>query len=179
MHLQQTDADEQVRPILEDMQSRIQSIAMIHEKLYQTESFSEIDMKEYIQDFTQMVESTYGSEQQEITMKENLDSFTLDITKAVPLGLILNELLNNAYKHGFPDDAQSVGELHIKMKKQNGTAVMQVMDNGTGLPDDFSFEKQQSLGITLIKTLTDQLGGKVEVVPGENTTFQVTFPITS
>lgn len=178
MHLQQADADEQVRPILEDMQSRIKSIAMIHEKLYQTDSFSEVDMKEYVEDFTQMVESTYGSEQQEITMKENLESFTLDITRAVPLGLILNELLNNAYKHGFPD-SKSVGELRITMEKQNGTAMMRVADNGTGLPDDFSFDKQQSLGITLVKTLTDQLNGKVEVVPGANTTFQVTFPVTS
>ncbi len=178
MHLQQADADEQVRPILEDMQARIQSIAMIHEKLYQTDSFSEIDMKEYVKEFTQMVESTYGSEQQEVEMKENLESFTLDITKAVPLGLILNELLNNAYKHGFPDSG-SVGELRITMEKQNGTAMMQVADNGTGLPDDFSFENQQSLGISLIKTLTDQLDGRVEVVPGANTTFQVTFPITS
>ncbi len=178
MHLQQAEADEQVRPILEDMQSRIQSIAMIHEKLYQTDSFSEIDMKEYVEDFTQMVESTYGSKQQEVEMKENLESFTLDITKAVPLGLILNELLNNAYKHGFPD-SKSVGELRIKMERQNGTAMLQVTDNGAGLPDDFSFDNKQSLGITLVKTLTDQLGGEVEVVPGAHTTFQVTFPITS
>jgi PAS domain S-box-containing protein len=175
LHLQQMEADKQLHPVLEDMQSRIKSIAMIHEKLYQTDSFSEIDMKEYVQDFTQMVENTYSSKQQKIEMKENLESFTLDITRAVPLGLILNELLNNAFKHGFSDTHN--GEIRIILKKGPKEILLSVEDNGHPLPDDFSLENSGSLGMTLIKTLSSQLDGTIDISQDEWTTFKITFPI--
>jgi len=176
LELQKNEASDGVRSILQDTQSRIHSIAMIHEKLYKTETLSEIDIREYIGDFTKMIANSFNSDQKDITITKEVQSFTLDITKAVPVGLILNELLNNAYKHGF-SDAES-GELRITLRKEDEESVLRVADNGKGLPDDFSLTDQQSLGMTLIQTLTNQLEGELEIF-SENgwTSFQVTFPI--
>jgi len=177
LELQKNEANDEVKPILQDTQSRIHSIAMIHEKLYQTETLSDIDIKEYIEDFTSMVANSFGLDQKAITISQEVQSFSLDITTAVPIGLILNELLNNAYKHGFSDTQH--GELRISLTKENGTVTLRVSDNGRGLPDDFSLDRdQQSLGMTLIQTLTKQLEGKFDISSNDEwTSFQVTFPI--
>lgn len=176
IELQKNEAGDEVRPILQDTQSRIHSIAMIHEKLYQTETLSDIDIQEYIGDFADMVTNSFGSDQKNITITQEVQSFSLDITKAVPIGLILNELLNNAYKHGFSDLRS--GNLRISLAKENGTGTLRVADDGQGLPDDFSLDDQQSLGMTLIQTLTKQLKGEFEIKPGDEwTTFQVKFPV--
>lgn len=176
LELQKNESGSEVGAILQNTQSRIHSIAMIHEKLYQTETLSDIDIREYIRDFTNMVANSFESDQKEITMTQEVESFKLEITKAVPVGLILNELLNNAYKHGFADAKN--GEIRITLMKENGRGILRVADNGQGLPDDFSFENQQSLGMTLIKTLNKQLEGEFEILPNEEwTVLQVKFPI--
>jgi len=176
LELQKNEGSDELKPILQDTQTRIHSIAMIHEKLYQTETLSDIDIKEYIGDFVAMVASSFGSNQKEINITQEVQSFSLDITKAVPVGLILNELLNNAYKHGFSDTKN--GELRISLTKENETGTLRVADDGEGLPDDFNLDNQQSLGMTLIKTLIKQLEGELEILPDDKwTTFQVTFPL--
>lgn len=176
LELQKNEAGEEVRPILQDTQSRIHSIAMIHEKLYQTKTLSDIDIQEYIGDFTNMIASSFGSDQKDITITQDVQSFSLDITKGVPVGLILNELLNNAYKHGFKGVKK--GELRITLTKESGMGTLRIEDNGQGLPSDFSLDDQQSLGMTLIQTLTQQLEGELEILPNDEwTTFQITFPV--
>lgn len=176
LELQKNEAGDEIKPILQDTQSRIHSIAMIHEKLYQTETLSNIDIKEYIDDFTDMVTNSFVSDQKDITVTQEVQSFSLDITKAVPIGLILNELLNNAYKHGFSNVKE--GELRITLSKENGTGTLRVADDGQSLPDDFSLDDQQSMGMTLIQTLTEQLEGEFEILPGDTwTTFQVKFSL--
>lgn len=174
LHLQKVESDEPVQAILEETQSRIKSIAMIHEKLYQTETLSDIDMKEYIKDFVEIISDTFNSQQKDITINQNMQRFSLDITKAVPLGLIFNELLNNAFRHGFAGSKN--GKLSITLKKQDDSILLCVADNGHGLPEDFDLQNVQSLGMKLVKTLTKQLKGEVEVTRGEWTSFQITFP---
>ncbi|MBN2732240.1 MAG: PAS domain-containing protein [Balneolaceae bacterium] len=177
LELQKNESSDEVRPILQDTQSRIHSIAMIHEKLYQTKTLSDIDMREYIEDFTKMIARSFGSDQKDITITQQIQPFTLEITKAVPVGLILNELLNNAFKHGFANARNGV--IRITLTKENGRGTLRVADNGQGLPDDFSLDNQQSLGMTLIQTLTKQLEGEFEILPGDKwTIFQVKFPVT-
>ncbi|MDZ7689629.1 MAG: histidine kinase dimerization/phosphoacceptor domain -containing protein [Balneolaceae bacterium] len=176
LELQKNEADDEVRHTLQDTQARIHSIALIHEKLYQTETLSDIDIQEYIGDFANMVANSYEADLRDISITQEVQSFSLDITKALPIGLILNELLNNAYKHGFSDVKN--GDLRITLVKENGTGTLRVADNGQGLPDDFNLDNQQSLGMTLIQTLTKQLEGELEIKSGDKwTTFQVKFPL--
>ncbi|TYP93614.1 PAS domain S-box-containing protein [Fodinibius salinus] len=175
LELQKKEADNELKSLLQETQSRIHSIGMIHEKLYQTETLSDIDIKEYIEDFANMIASSFNSEQKDITITKDVQSFNLETTKAVPVGLILNELLNNAYQHGFSDTKS--GELRITFKKEDEEILFRVADNGRGLPDGFSLSNQQSLGMTLIQRLTKQLKGELEVFSEDEwTIFQVTFP---
>lgn len=172
--LQKSETSGETHHILQDTESRIRSIATIHEKLYQTDTFSEVDMKMYIDDFARYVAYSYSSRDKSITIKQNVERIYLDITRAVPLGLIINELLNNAYKHGIAE-AES-GEIVISLEGDGDKYVLRVANSGMRLPADFSFENVDSLGMTLIRNLTLQLQGEFDVDKSEATTFRITFP---
>lgn len=175
LELQKEEAAESLKEIFDDTQSRIRSIAMIHEKLYQTETLSDVDIREYIEDFAEMIANTFNSGQKDITIQKDVERFSLDITKAVPLALIFNELLNNAFKHGFPDKKK--GGITISLRRSNESVLLSVADDGNPLPDDFAIEDTDSLGMTLIKTLTKQLEGEITIVQDKQTTFKIEFPI--
>ncbi|GAA5522882.1 PAS domain-containing protein [Aliifodinibius salicampi] len=174
LELQRYEPVESLDALIDETQSRIKSIAKIHEKLYQSATLSDVNIKEYIEDFSNIISDTFNSEQRAIVITKDLQPLTVDITNAVPLGLVINELLTNAFKHGFSDIHE--GEIRITMEKANEEAMLSVADNGHPLPDDFSLESSSSLGMTLIKTLISQLEGDITISQGEWTTFEVTFP---
>ena len=176
LELQKQESEEAVGAVLEKTQTRIQSIAKIHEKLYQTKDLSNIEIDEYIQEFTTAIFNTYDTSSREISIKTHLEAFKLNIIKAVPLGLIYNELLNNAFKHGFTDKKE--GEIAISLTKENNLATLTVVNDGNTLPNDFSMEEDQSLGMTLVQTLTKQLEGNISFTQNGDTEFKITFPIT-
>jgi len=176
LELQKQESEEAVGEVLEKTQTRIQSIAKIHEKLYQTADLSNIEIDEYIEEFTTVIFNTYNIANREISIKTDLESFKLDILKAVPLGLIYNELLNNAFKHGFADKKE--GEISITLTKEDNLATLTVANDGNTLPDDFSFDESQSLGMTLVQTLTKQLEGNISFTQNGDTVFKITFPVT-
>lgn len=175
LELQKQEPVESVASLIEDTQSRIQSIATIHEKLYQTESLSAINIREYIDDFTDVIAQTFNSGQKDIRITKHLDTCTLDISRAVTLGLIVNELLSNAFKHGFAGREQ--GEIIINFATENEKATLIVADNGNPLPDDFSVEAGGSLGMTLLQTLTGQLEGTIDISQNGWKRFAMSFPI--
>ena len=175
LEMQKQEPVESVPAMIEDTQARVQSIATIHEKLYQSETLSYIDIREYLEDFSELIMNSFNNPERSIELKKDLQSFHLDITKAAPLGLIFNELINNAFKHGFSESCE--GSILINLTKNEHEATLSVADNGKGLPEDFNIEESASLGMTLIKTLSHQLQGKIEVNEGEWTTFHFTFPI--
>ena len=173
--LQKNQSTGEVHHILQDTEFRIQSIAMIHEKLYQTDTFAGVDMKDYIRDFVDIVTQSFSSKHKAIGIDQEVERILLDITRAVPLGLILNELMNNAFKHGFSDTDS--GKVTVMLKRHNERGVLTVTNSGAGLPADFSLDNVRSLGMTLVRTLTEQLNGELDVTQSDVTTFQVTFPI--
>ena len=139
LELQKQESEEAVGSVLEKTQTRIQSIAKIHEKLYQTKDLSNIEIDEYIEEFTTVIFNTYKISDRDISIKTDLESFKLDIIKAVPLGLIYNELLNNAFKHGFTGKNQ--GEVSISLETEDNLATLTVVNDGNTLPDDFSLDE--------------------------------------
>lgn len=175
LELQKQEAEHEVGSVLEKTQTRIQSIAKIHEKLYQTKDLSNINIDEYIEEFTTVIFNAYKVSERDISIQKNLDSFELDIINAVPLALIYNELLNNAFKHGFKNREE--GNICIDLTRDSNQATLRVTNDGNTLPENFSLDKDQSLGMTLVLTLTKQLEGDINFTQNGNTTFEVTFPV--
>ncbi len=167
--------DEQLLDKLKESQSRIQSIAMVHEKLYSSESFSEIAIDKYINDLMGMIVGSMRDLDKDIRIEKDMDSIVLTVSKAIPCGLLLNELITNCYKHAFVD--RDEGIIHISLRENDNQVLIVVSDNGCGLPDDFDAKTQSSLGMTLINTLTKQLEGQLKVTSEQGSCFQIGFEI--
>ena len=159
---------------LKDSQLRVQSIALIHEKLYQSEKLSYIRFDNYIHELLKAIQNMYRKSGA-IEVKTDLTSIALNINQAIPCSLLLNELTVNAYKYAF--DREKGGTIHIQLRKEDDTVRLAVEDDGVGLPDDFSVKSETSLGMSLVKTLVKQLKGELEIEKGKGkgTKFQITF----
>lgn len=161
---------------LRDSQLRLRSIAMIHEKLYQTESLHDIRFDGYLKELVETIQKTYSSEGRNMKATFQLDPITLDVNQVIPCSLIVNEVVVNSYKHAFA--SRGGGQLNISLVDKNPLVELQIADNGEGLPDDFDMENHQSLGMTLIQALSDQLNGSMEFsnrTDREGTLFRIQF----
>ncbi|MBD3615744.1 MAG: PAS domain S-box protein [Gracilimonas sp.] len=165
--------NKETQKFLADGQSRIKSIAIIHELLYQSKSFSKVNLKE---NFLKMIEHTRHAMNSNVKIDVDLDlqNVSININQAIPCSLILNELLTNVYKHAFKNRPHGIIELSLKEK--NEMVEIKIRDDGNGLPGDFNLEKPSSLGLTLIKTITQQLDGHLEYSSDKKgTQFKLTF----
>jgi two-component sensor histidine kinase len=162
LQLRQID-DPRAIEILTDSQSRISAMALVHKTLYQPKKQSSIYLKEYIQELAASIFESYGVIPELITLKTSMDPISMDIDTVMPIGLIINELVANSIKYAFPKD--QAGEIEIVLaKKKNGDYLIQVSDNGIGLPDNFDPRETSSLGLQLVINLTEnQLMGEIEV----------------
>lgn len=143
---------------LQESQLRVQSIALVHEKLYQSESLSYIHFDKYIQELLQAVSSTYLSHNSDIKITTDLESIVLNINQAIPCSLLLNELVSNALKHAF--DEKGKGCIEISMIQSDNQIMLKVKDDGKGFPGTKTDSK--SMGMSLIDTLCKQIDGRLE-----------------
>jgi len=163
--------DEESLQIFNDSQDRIRSMALVHEKLYQSSDFSSIDFSEYVHD---LVSSIHQPKLTNIETDIDVENIVIDINKAVPCGLIINELITNAFKHAFPNNQE--GKIKITMKLDDTeTYILVISDNGIGLPDDLDFRNTKSLGLQLVTGLVRQLQGNVDVDRTTGTKFTIIF----
>ncbi len=171
--------DESIRMMVKESQNRLKSMALVHEKLYQNEDLSKINFKNYIQDLAEYIHTSYSDPSTNVKINTNAQNQNFDIATAVPCGLILNELLTNVYKYAFVD--RNEGTIDIHFNKSGKYFMIQVSDNGVGLQKPINFDQPTTMGYTLLKSLTTQLKGTLEVK--NNTTgglsVIVTFPDTS
>lgn len=174
IELQKDEVDAELKPSFRNVQSRIKSIALIHEKLYENTIFSEVELADYLEELSGMISHTYHSRQNRVEIQLDLEDVKVDMTTAVPVGLICNELINNSFKHAFTHTHK--GTVTIGLREQNGFVEVVVSDDGDGLPDDFDMDEAQSLGVTLLQVLTQQIDGKLSVESSPDTTFRLTFP---
>ncbi len=166
--------DDSVVNTLRDSQLRVQTIAMIHEKLYQTEALADIGFDRYLKELVQAISSTYSSEDSPVDIIYNIDSCSLNLDQAIPCSLIVNEIIVNCYKHAFSSSKK--GQIELGLEYDNAELQIEISDNGDGLPEDFDIREQQSLGLTLIQTLADQLDGEIVFLSDDNgTTFRLAF----
>ena len=166
--------DQNVIDSLTDSQNRVKSIALVHEKLYQSKSLDQIEYGDYLNKIVNHLFDTYNVPLSRIACIVHAENIFVDINQAVPCSLIINEMLTNSLKYAFPDGAK--GEIAIDFTTDGKNYMLRYHDNGTGIPEEISFERTESLGMKLIYGLTQQLNGTVELRRGEGTTFVVTFP---
>lgn len=165
--------DEKTKSVLNDSQLRIQSMAIVHEMLYQSENFIDISFDTYVNKLITTMQNTLPFDHQHIDIEIDAADVSMDINQAIPCAILVNELLTNAYKHAFAD--KKSGTIWISLRETEDQIVVEVRDNGVGLPKDFSIEDQTSIGMNLIQNLTQQLNGELDIEAKDGTCFRVSF----
>jgi PAS domain S-box-containing protein len=162
------------RELFEASQSRLQSMALIHEKLYKSSNMADIDFKGYIESLGARLVAAAAAPGSQITLETEIKTSPLGIDVAVPCGLISNELISNSLKHAFP--GQNEGVIGISFASDNHEFELVVRDDGVGLPDNLDPENAPTLGLRLVNTLVQQLHGHMKVNNAVGTEFRIRFP---
>ena len=165
--------DEHSNNMLRDIQNRIKTMALIHEKLYQSKDFSKIDFEDYIKRLVRSVMQSYNNKRIKIDIHVKNISLPIDI--AVPFGLIINELFTNCIKYAFCDREE--GEIIINFSLKENKYFFYMKDNGCGLPPNFLIEKVETLGLKLVRTLVQQIFGQIEIKNNDGTEVIITFSL--
>ena len=157
-----------------ESQQRIRSMALVHEKLYQSKDLSRIDFSKYIENLIMFLFHSYRVNSDQVRIQTEVQDVLLDINSAIPCGLIINELVMNALKHAFPGGRK--GEITISLQASgDGTSILSVGDNGVGFPAGLDFHKTDTLGMQLVTMLVDQLDGTISMERKLGTRFEVVF----
>ena len=167
--------DQHVLEMFKESQHRVESMALVHERLYRADDSRRIDMADYTHTLASHLFVSYGNRAEPITLALNVeDNLTLGIDTAIPCGLIIHELVTNALKHAFSDGRK--GEVRLSMAVNDaGQYTLVVSDNGIGFPTDLDFRNTESLGLQLVTTLTEQLEGTIALESNGGTTFTIAF----
>lgn len=168
--------DEHARQVLEDGKERIQAIALIHHRLYQNEVLSYITMQDYLPDLISQLKRTYVSDDKQIQTNIETNEVRISMDTAVPLGLIVCEMITNSYKHAF--QGRDTGEIKVELKPSSKASYFEltIEDNGIGIKEGINFPQEGSLGAEIITALSEQLNGELFMTSSENgTKFKLIF----
>ncbi len=173
MQLQAMESEsEHLSNKLHDSQLRIQSMASIHELLYDTESFTELNFTKQIKKLVTTIDETLRTDTK-VDINYELENATLNVNQAIPAALIVNELVTNAFKHAFKQRAK--GTINITLKTNHQVVTLTIADNGVGLPDDFDIHQPATLGMRIIQTLCEQLNASIEYQRDNGSKFILQF----
>ena len=171
-------SDSKVDELVKETGSRIQAMAIVHKKLYQSKDLSHINVNEYLEELGNLLIQTYNTSPGNVSLVLEIENISILIDTAIPLGLVLNELMSNTLKYAFPEGEK--GEIKIKLfKKDSGGFKFIFSDNGIGVSHTFDF-KQQTLGFKMILGIAEQqMGGKVNFKNTEGLTCHIDFAETA
>jgi PAS domain S-box-containing protein len=155
-----------------NVQDRVKSMALIHDNLYKSEDLSSIQFKEYVQTLISQLFATHSELSKNIKLVTDIFDVTFNMETAIPLGLIISEIVTNSLKHAFPD---SKGKISISLHTKGEETELIVKDNGVGVPKDFDIKKPEKLGLQLLNTLVEQLEGTIKLDRNHGTEFKITF----
>lgn len=174
LELQSFSAEnDSAKRILQDSQMRVNSIAMVHEKLYKSEDFSEVDINQYFNELAGIIHKTMKQGDTKVDIQLDIDAVHLPITQAIPCGLLLNEILSNSFKHAFEDRKEGV--IKICLSQPEDRLLLKIQDDGIGLPNNSEVDINKSMGMTLIKTLAKQLDAKFNFRNDSGAVFEFEF----
>jgi len=165
--------DKTSKNIFKESQNRARSMALIHERLYQSTDLKRINFGDYIRTLSRELFRIYVADTGLIELNINVEDIFLDINTAIPLGLIVNELITNSLKHAFTEGMK--GHINVNFHPQDDHYEFIVTDNGIGFPEDLNFQQTDSLGLQLVNSLTSQIGGKIQLKRNNGAEFKITF----
>ncbi len=164
--------DQKVLESIQDSQSRVRAMALVHERIYRSHNISDINLREYLNYLTRQISQFYHTRQFPVTMSVEMEDLVANIDTVIPIGLIMNELISNSLKHAFPDSRK--GTIRIQCTAQEPDILRFIYhDSGVGMPRGLDWKTTESLGLRLINNLVDQLDGSIELEEGEGTTFSI------
>lgn len=167
------NSDKEIKQILTDCTNRIKSMGLIHETLYQYENFSAINFSIYLNSLTNEIKNSYPDASKKIELKLNIDDSELELTMAIPCGLLVTEVLTNIYKHAFI--GRESGSIEICFRKSKANFELSIKDNGVGL-DEAKMKSNTGLGLSLIKAFSTQLNGSFTFINNAGSEFKISFP---
>jgi len=167
--------DQQLKAFFQDSQNRIQSMALIHERLYRSDDLSQIDTQIYFKELTDYLCQTYNTNSQKIEVILDTPPILLEIDKAIPCGLIVNELFTNSLKYAFQNN--DGGTITLTSQQLDQTYNLQIKDTGNGLSPDFDLSRSRSLGLRLVDRLVKQLRGSITMQYDKGMVFLIEFPL--
>ncbi|PKL66666.1 MAG: histidine kinase [Methanobacteriales archaeon HGW-Methanobacteriales-1] len=173
LNLQSNYVEDDFKDILLVTQSRIRSMAMIHSKMYNSNDLTHIHIKNYIDGFLSDLFYLYGVDKTIITLNTDIEDLEMGIDTAIPLGLIINELIINILKHAFPNNQR--GNILISLKTMDDKFILKICDNGVGLPEKIISDYSENLGLQLVNNLVEQIEGSMEISTMNGTEFKIKF----
>ncbi len=165
------DPPSEARNVLVESRNRVISMSLIHNRLYKNNNFTDVNFEQYIAELISEINASYPSISGSVKVTTDIGDVVLNINIAVPCGLILNELLTNCYKHAFTGKGQ--GTIHVSFKQERETYTLSVSDNGIGLAS--GYQEKESLGLSVIEALSEQLNGSFDYSSATGTTFVLKF----
>ncbi|MEP0862218.1 MAG: sensor histidine kinase [Ignavibacterium sp.] len=166
--------DVAVKEMFRESINRIRSMAIIHEYLYRSENQSAIDLSLYIESLADNLLAVYADTKKELMINYKMDSVFTDFDLAIPVGLIVNEIITNSIKHAFIERPK--GKIDISLEKNKSKIKLTIKDDGIGVPVNLDIENSKSLGLQLIKLLVSQLNGDYKIYREDGTTVQIEIP---
>ncbi|MES2514217.1 MAG: sensor histidine kinase [Bacteroidota bacterium] len=165
------DLHEDAKNVLLESRNRVRSMALIHNRLYNSDNLTDVNFEDYARELITEINSSYPAIANSVVINTNINNVSINVNSAIPCGLILNELLTNCFKHAFT--GKSEGQIDVSFVKENEEYKLSVKDNGSGLP--LHYNKKQSLGVTVIEALSEQLDGSYSYLSHDGTCFELKF----
>lgn len=159
--------------LIAESEGRVRAMALMHQVLYERKDFARVELDVYLQRLSELLGQINGAARRGIVVRTHLKKLTLDLVRAIPLGLIVNELLSNIFKHAFPNGG---GDVYVELIAKNASeAILVVRDNGRGIPADFSLEQSKTLGMQIVFLLAEQIGAVLVIDGKAGTRFELHF----
>ena len=158
---------------LTNLQLRIRTMALVHEMLYRSGDFEKISFPGYLRSLASVIAGTYN--RRDVVLSVEADEVVMDIEASIPLGLIVNEILSNAYKHAFPDNRAGKILLRFSMEPESGINTLTVQDDGIGMPSLSHLDQYTTMGLKVVQILCQQIEGKLMVDNNPGASFTITF----
>jgi len=165
--------DNGVGEMFRESRNRVRSMALTHEQLYRSEDLARVDFGRYIRDLARGLYRSYGVDPDAVRLTVDVGDVSLALDTAIPCGLMVNELVSNCFKHAFSEG--NGGEILIRLRSDEERYTLVVRDNGIGFPEDLDFRNTETLGLQLVNSLADQLGGTIELDRSDGTEFRITL----
>jgi two-component sensor histidine kinase len=174
----ETLLDERAKEIFGVTRERINSMALIHDQLYNSDNLAGIDFGEYVQALVGGLVHSYGVDGSRVEIVLAVEGIEFSLDTAMPCGLIVNELVSNCFKYAFPDFREGRIVVSLDRREEDGFYILKVRDNGIGFPGEIDFRNTESMGMQLVNIFTEQLEGEVELSRRGGTEFKIIFPAT-